>query len=168
MTYCHKILVGIIFSLYQIEFKLKQINMRHLILRPSNNNVRPLLFDNFFDNFFNNSFDNSFQNEFSPKVDISETDKTFNFEFAVPGMDKNDLSIEIKNGYLTVSGERKIKNDDNNFHSIENGYGKFSRSFQLPDNIDENKISAKHKNGILNISIDKDAKKSMKKTIQIK
>ena len=138
--------------------------MRHLILRPSNNNVRPLLFDNFFDNLF----DNSFQNDFSPKVDISETDKIFNFEFAVPGMEKNDLSIEIKNGYLTVSGERKIKNNDNNFHSIENGYGKFSRSFQLPDNIDENKISAKHKNGILNISIEKDKKTSMKKTIQIK
>ena len=134
--------------------------MRHLILRPSNNNVRPFLFDNF--------FDNKFQNDFSPKVDISETDKDFNFQFAVPGMDKNDLSIEIKNGYLTVSGERKIDNSDNNYHSIENGYGKFSRSFQLPDNIDENKISAKHKNGILNISILKDAKTSMKKTIQIK
>ena len=138
--------------------------MRHLILKPSNNNVRPLLFDNFFDSFF----ENSFQNDFSPKVDISETDKVFNFEFAVPGINKTDLSIEIKNGYLTVSGERKINNNDNNFHSIENGYGKFSRSFQLPDNIDENKISAKHKNGILNISIEKDAKTSMNKTIQIK
>ena len=100
--------------------------MRHLILKPSNNNVRPLLFDNFFENFF----ENSFQNDFSPKVDISETDKVFNFEFAVPGMNKTDLSIEIKNGYLTVSGERRINNNDNNFHSIENGYGKFSRSFQ--------------------------------------
>jgi HSP20 family protein len=138
--------------------------MRHLILKPSNNNVRPLLFDNFFDSFF----ENSFQNDFSPKVDISETDKVFNFEFAVPGINKTDLSIEIKNGYLTVSGERRINNNDNNFHSIENGYGKFSRSFQLPDNIDENKISAKHKNGILNISIEKDAKTSMNKTIQIK
>jgi len=138
--------------------------MRQLILRPSNNNVRPFLFDNFFDNFF----DNSFQNDFSPKVDISETDKDFNFQFAVPGMDKKDLSIEIKNGHLTVSGERKIESSDNNYHSIENGYGKFSRNFQLPDNIDENKISAKHKNGILNISIDKDTKTSIKKTIQIK
>ena len=51
--------------------------MRQLILRPSNNYVRPLLFDNFFDNFFNNEF----QSEFSPKVDISETDNSFNFFF---------------------------------------------------------------------------------------
>jgi HSP20 family protein len=138
--------------------------MRHLILRPSNNYVRPLLFDNFFDNIFNNDH----QNDFSPKVDISETDESFNFQFAVPGMNKSDLSIEINKGHLIVSGERKFDNKDENFHSIENGFGKFSRSFQLPDNIDESKINASHKNGILNISIKKDAKTLIKKTIQIK
>ena len=138
--------------------------MRHLILRPSNNYVRPLLFDNFFDNFFNNEY----QNDFSPKVDISETDESFNFQFAVPGMNKSDLSIEINKGHLVVSGERKFDNKNENFHSIENGFGKFSRSFQLPDDIDENKICASHKNGILNISVKKDAKAAIKKTIQIK
>ena len=138
--------------------------MRHLILRPSNNYVRPLLFDNFFENFFNNEY----QNDFSPKVDISETDESFNFQFAVPGMNKSDLSIEINKGHLVVSGERKFDNKNENFHSIENGFGKFSRSFQLPDDIDENKISASHKNGILNISVKKDAKAAIKKTIQIK
>tara|TARA_B100000902_G_C27316217_1_gene921479 strand:+ start:251 stop:667 length:417 start_codon:yes stop_codon:yes gene_type:complete len=138
--------------------------MRHLILRPSNNYVRPLLFDNFFDNIFNKDH----QNDFSPKVDISETDESFNFQFAVPGMNKSDLSIEINKGHLIVSGERKFDNEDENFHSIENGFGKFSRSFQLPDNIDESKINASHKNGILNISIKKDAKTLIKKTIQIK
>jgi len=155
---------GIVFSLVFIVNNLNKINMRHLILRPSNNYVRPLLFDNFFDNFFNNDY----QNEFSPKVDISETDDSFNFQFAVPGMNKSDLSIEINKGHLIVSGERKFNDKDENFHSIENGFGKFSRSFQLPDNIDENKISASHKNGILNISVKKDAKSSIKKTIQIK
>ena len=138
--------------------------MRHLILRPSNNYVRPLLFDNFFDNFFNNEH----QNDFSPKVDISETNDSFNFQFAVPGMNKNDMNIEINKGYLTVSGERKFTNKDENFHSIKNGFGKFTRSFQLPDDIDESKITASHKNGILNISIKKDAKSLVKKTIQIK
>ncbi len=138
--------------------------MRQLILRPSNNYVRPLLFDNFFDNFFNNEF----QSEFSPKVDISETDNSFNFLFSVPGMDKSDLSIEIDKGYLTVSGERKFEDKKESYHSIENGFGKFSRSFQLPDDIDESKVSANYKNGILNISIKKDKKASIKKTIEIK
>ena len=138
--------------------------MRQLILRPSNNYVRPLLFDNFFDNFFNNEF----QSEFSPKVDISETDNSFNFLFSVPGMNKSDLSIEIDKGYLTVSGERKFEDKKESYHSIENGFGKFSRSFQLPDDIDESKVSANYKNGILNISIKKDKKASIKKTIEIK
>ena len=138
--------------------------MRQLILRPSNNYVRPLLFDNFFDNFFNNEF----QSEFSPKVDISETDNSFNFLFSVPGMNKSDLSIEIDKGYLTVSGERKFEDKKESYHSIENGFGKFSRSFQLPDDIDESKVSANYKNGILNISIKKDKKASIKKMIEIK
>ena len=138
--------------------------MRHLVLRPSSNNVRPFLFDYFFDNFF----DNGFNNDFSPKVDIVENEKSFDFNFAVPGMDKSDLSIMIDNGHLTVSGERKIKNSDKNYHSIETGYGKFSRSFQLPDEINEEKITASHKNGMLHVSVMKDPKASLKKTIQIK
>ena len=138
--------------------------MRQLILRPSNNYARPLLFDNFFDNFFNDKIDRSF----SPQVDISENDDAFNFQFSVPGMKKSDLSIEINKGHLTVSGERKFENKKENFHSIENGFGKFNRSFQLPDNIDESNVNALHKNGILSISIKKDSKASIKKTIQIK
>ena len=104
----------------------------------------------------------------SPKVDISETEDSFNFEFAVPGIDKNDLSIEINKGYLTVSGERKFENKNENYYSIESGYGKFSRSFQLPEDIDENKINAEYNNGILFISVKKDKKSIIKKTIQIK
>ena len=79
---------------------------------------------------------------------------------------RNKIKIDSDTGWAWIFVP--LKNNDNNFHSIENGYGKFSRSFQLPDNIDENKISAKHKNGILNISIEKDEKTSMNKTIQIK
>ena len=138
--------------------------MRHLILKPSNNYVRPFLFDNFFENFF----DNNYENDFSPKVDIIENDKSFDISFAVPGMEKKDLNIEINKGYLTVSGERKIDSSDNNFHKIETGYGKFSRSFQLPDEINEEKISAVCKNGILKVSVLKDEKATVKKTIQIK
>ena len=138
--------------------------MRHLILRPSNNYVRPFMFDNFFDNLF----DNGLENDFSPKVDIVETEKSFDFNVAVPGMKKEDLNIEIDKGYLTVYGERKVNDSKNSYHSIETGYGKFSRSFQLPENINEDKINAKHQDGILSISVMKDPKSIVKKTIQIK
>ena len=142
--------------------------MRQLVLRPSNNFVKPFLFDNFFDDFFENSFINESQEGYSPRVDISETDTSFDFNIAIPGLNKNDLSIEIEKGHLIISGERKISNEKNNFHSIENGYGKFTRSFQLPENIIEEKITAIQKNGMLNISVPKDSKTSIKKTIQIK
>jgi len=121
-----------------------------------------------FDNFFDNFFDNGFENSFSPKVDIVENEKSFDFNFAVPGMKKEDLNIEIDKGHLTVSGERKIDNTKDNYHSIETGYGKFSRSFQLPENINEDKIDANHQDGILNISVMKDPKSIVKKTIKIK
>jgi len=121
-----------------------------------------------FDNFFDNFFDNGFENSFSPKVDIVENEKSFDFNFAVPGMKKEDLNIEIDKGHLTVSGERKIDSTKDNYHSIETGYGKFSRSFQLPENINEDKIDAIHQDGILNISVMKDPKSIVKKTIKIK
>mgnify|MGYP006102624253 FL=1 len=142
--------------------------MRQLVLKPSNNFTKPFLFDNIFDDFFDNSLTNEYQNNYSPRVDISETDNSFDFNIAVPGLDKNDLSVDIEKGQIKISGERKFNDEKNNYHSIENGYGKFSRSFQLPEDIIEEKISASHKNGMLIVSIPKDAKSSIKKTITIK
>ena len=76
----------------------------------------------------------------------------------------------MNNGNITISGERKMENNKNgkNYHSLESSYGKFSRSFELPTGINENKINAKFIDGILNISIPKDEKKIVKNTIQIK
>ena len=83
-------------------------------------------------------------------------------------MKKEDLNIEIDKGHLTVSGERKVNDSKNSYYSIETGFGKFSRSFQLPENINEDKINAKHQDGILYISVMKDPKSIVKKTIHIK
>ena len=151
-----------------MKFNLNNLIMRQLVLKPSNNFTKPFLFDNIFDDFFDNSLTNEYQNNYSPRVDISETNNSFDFNIAVPGLDKNDLSVDIEKGQLKISGERKFNDEKNNYHSIENGYGKFSRSFQLPEDIIEEKISASHKNGMLIVSIPKDAKSSIKKTITIK
>merc|ERR1712230_5647 len=107
---------------------------------------------------------NNFRNEFTPNVDIAETDKSFDFSLDLPGVKKSDLSIEINNGNISISGERKWENAKNgkNYHSLESKYGKFSRSFQLPEGINENKIDAKFTDGILNISVPKDEKKVVK------
>ena len=81
--------------------------MRQLVLKPSNNFTKPFLFDNIFDDFFDNSLTNEYQNNYSPRVDISETNNSFDFNIAVPGLDKNDLSVDIEKGQLKISGERE-------------------------------------------------------------
>lgn len=108
---------------------------------------------------------------FVPAVDISETDKSYEFEIELPGMKREDIEIEVSDGILTVKGEKKEekKEEKKGYKKIERSYGKFERSFTLPQYIDEKNISAKFENGLLNISIPKspEAKASSRK-IEIK
>lgn len=134
--------------------------------------LRTFTTNNLFDDLFNDRF---FNNEtvgksFTPQVDISETEKAFELSFAIPGIKKDEINIDLNEGQLIVSGERKFeeKKEEKNFHSVETRYGSFSRSFHLPDNIDANKVEAKYEDGLLNITIPKDEKKIQKKTIAIK
>ncbi len=135
--------------------------------------LRTFTTNNLFDDLFNDRFFNSdvtVGKSFTPQVDISETDKAFELSFAVPGIKKDEIKIDLNEGQLIVSGERKFeeKKEEKNFHSVETRYGSFSRSFHLPDNIDADKVEAKYEDGLLNITIPKDEKKIQKKTIAIK
>jgi len=121
------------------------------------------LMDEFFDDVVNTRNDS-----FVPGIDIAETEAQFLVSVELPGMEKKDIDVSLDNGRLTVSGERKFEEEEKGrtYHRVETKYGSFSRSFQLPDNIDENSINAKYENGILNISIDKSEDK-VKKQIKI-
>lgn len=127
--------------------------------------------NNLLDELFNDSFfDNSVsETSFTPQVDVAETEKAFELQFSVPGLKKEDLNIELNSGVLTVSGERKFKDEkkEKNYHSVETKYGAFKRSFELPDSIDQDAVDAKYEDGILNILVPKDAKKIEKKNIII-
>lgn len=129
----------------------------------------PSTFSNLVDRFFSESVARSGGSSFVPKVDIIENEKSFEINFAVPGLNKDDFNIELKDNYLTVSGERKLTNEkkDKNFHSIETNYGSFSRSFSLPENVDATKAEAKYNNGILELTIPKDEKKELKQSIKV-
>ena len=132
---------------------------------------RPVSFNSLIDRFFNDSFvSNETAPSFTPQVDIAETDKNFEIQFAVPGMDKKDFHIDINDGVLTVSGERKFEETkkEKNFHSVESYFGTFKRSFNLPDNVKEEKIEAKYENGILIVDLPKSEVKKEIKTISIK
>lgn len=139
---------------------------------PSLPNTENRSFSSLLDRFFNESFNGvgKEMQHFSPQVDIAESKKAFEIAVAAPGMKKADFKIDMKDGSITISGDRKFeeRKEEKNFHSIETQYGSFSRTFHLPENIDEDKIEASYQDGILNIVIPKDEKKELKKTIQIK
>lgn len=124
-------------------------------------------FDDLFNEFFSNT--PSYKRDgFMPSVDISETEAQFELSVELPGMKKEDIKLDLENGRLTISGERKFENKENgkNFHRVESRFGTFNRTFHLPDSIDEDTIGATYTNGILNITIDKSEDK-VKKQIEI-
>ena len=75
----------------------------------------------------------------------------------IPDVNKDDVKVTVDNGVLTIRGERKQEKEEKGkkFHRVERYYGSFTRSFTLPDNVDEAKIKASFKEGMLNLQIQK-------------
>ncbi len=103
-----------------------------------------------------------------PRVDVFENDTEFNLKIEIPGALKDDVKIWVENDLLIVSGEKKrnISEDDQAIIS-ERNFGRFQRSFRLPDNADRNNIEAELQNGVLVIVLKKSAE-SKPKDISIK
>jgi len=94
-----------------------------------------------------------------PTANISETDKEYLIKAELPEVKKEDVKIELENGIITISGERKMEKEDEDTNDIriESFYGTFSRSFSLPDNIDASGIRAESKDGVLRVHVPKKA-----------
>ena len=127
-----------------------------------------------FDDLFNNESFNipkAGVGNTTPAVNIRETPDGFYLDFAIPGIKKEDVSIEIDNDLLTVSSERKDKKEevDGNYTRREFHYSSFKRSFILPETVDTTNIKANYNNGMLSIEISKkeEAKPKPKRTIKI-
>jgi len=107
--------------------------------------------------------------ESSPSVDITESDKEFLVRAELPAVKKEDVHITNDNGMLTISGERKQKEEEKHekFHRVESFYGSFSRSFSLPEAVDTAAIRAESKDGIITIHVPK-TKTEEKKAKEIK
>ncbi|MGB5984065.1 MAG: Hsp20/alpha crystallin family protein [Desulfobacterales bacterium] len=92
-----------------------------------------------------------------PRVDIAETDTAFEIKVEIPEVNKEDVKVAVYNGVLTIRGERKQEKEEDGkkFHRVERKYGSFTRSFTLPDNVDENAIEAAFQDGILLLQIQK-------------
>jgi HSP20 family protein len=104
---------------------------------------------------------------FVPPVDIYEDDHNIILQAEIPGITDKELDIRLENNVLTISGERKLENEEKkeNFHRIERHYGRFSRSFALPAAVDPDSVNAEFDSGVLKITI---AKREEAKPKQIK
>ena len=100
--------------------------------------------------------ENLARSEWVPPVDIAETEDAYRIEIEIPAVARDDVSVSVKDGVLSVSGERKFeKETEGKRHRVERHYGKFTRSFRLPENVDEEHIAAKSKDGVLSLVISK-------------
>ena len=140
------------------------------LIKYNTNDYRPTSFRSMVDRFFNDEFQGGSLPSFTPKVDIAENDKQYEVQLHVPGMKKDEIKIDLNEDRLTISGERKFENEnkEKNFHSVESYYGTFSRSFNLPDTINRDKVDASYQDGVLTIVLPKDEKKTARKQIAIK
>jgi HSP20 family protein len=93
----------------------------------------------------------------SPSVDIYETENELVFKADLPEVDLRDIDVSMENQTLTIAGERKFEQKDSSkgFHRIERSYGRFVRSFAVPNAFDTAKIDADYKNGVLTVTLPK-------------
>lgn len=92
-----------------------------------------------------------------PAVNIKESEKNFELELAIPGQKRDDFNVEIDDNVLTISMETQVEDDSvtDNYTRKEFSYSSFSRSFTLPETIDETKIDASYRDGILKVLLPK-------------
>ena len=125
--------------------------------------------DHLMNGFFSDRLENTELTDWTPAIDIDEDNDAFVVIADLPGLTKKDISINIKENMLTISGERKIekKDETNNYFRSERRYGSFKRNFQLTDQVIADKISASFKSGVLTVTVPK-AEEVKPKEIEIK
>ncbi len=106
---------------------------------------------------------------FSPSVNTREGEYAYHVEVDLPGFKKEDIHVDLKDNVLTISGERKNKKEikEKDYYKKESSYGKFQRSFTLPENTDAENIEANSQDGVLEVVIPK-IERSKKETKKIK
>ena len=110
----------------------------------------------FLDNFIERSPTLS-QTDFTPTVNTREGEHAYHVEVDLPGMKKKDIHVDVNDNVVTISGERKTKDEvkEEDYYKVESSYGKFERSFTLPENVDVENIHAESQDGVLEVIIPK-------------
>lgn len=107
--------------------------------------------------------------EWAPLVDIAEDDKEYLLKVELPEVNKDDVKVTVEGDTLTISGERKAEKEEKGrkFHRVERYYGRFERSFTIPDDADADNVKAEFKDGVLRVHLPK-SEKARPKQIEVK
>ena len=103
----------------------------------------------------------------APAVDILETENELLLKADLPGVEMKNIDIQVENSTLTLKGQREFQNEakQGGYHRIERSYGRFMRSFAVPNSVDTEKVSADYKDGVLTVAL---PKKEAAKARQVK
>jgi HSP20 family protein len=97
--------------------------------------------------------------DWSPVVDITEDDHNYVIEAELPRVNKENVKVRVADGLLTISGDREFKREQQDgakkYHRVERSYGRFVRTFRLPEDVDGDKVNADFKDGVLSVSLPK-------------
>jgi HSP20 family protein len=107
--------------------------------------------------------------DWAPLADITEDDKEYIIKTELPDVKKDDVKVTVENGVLTIAGERKFEKEEKKkkYHRVERAYGRFIRSFTLPDDADAGKVKADFKDGVLTVHLPK-SEHAKSKQIEVK
>ena len=107
--------------------------------------------------------------DWAPSVDITESDDAYTIKAEIPEVKKEDVKVTMEDGRLTIQGERKQEKEEKGkrYHRVERAYGSFLRSFDMPDNVEEGKVKADFKDGMLMLTLPK-SEKAKPKAVEVK
>jgi HSP20 family protein len=112
--------------------------------------------------------ENSTATAWAPLVDIAEGDKEYLIKVELPEVQKDEVKVSVENGTLTISGERKAEKEEKGrkFHRVERYYGRFERSFSIPEDADGSAVKAEYKDGVLRVRVAK-SEKALPKQVEV-
>lgn len=115
--------------------------------------------DRVFDHFIRSHRGSDNVSDFMPPVDIVENEDGLMVKAEVPGLEKDSFKVSVEDNVLTISGEKKMeyseKDKEQNCHRVERTYGRFSRSFTLPNTVDVKNVKANYRHGVLEVKLPK-------------
>ena len=126
----------------------------------------PSILDDFFNDDWLHFLPTKECNKCTPIGDVIETDDAFNVELMLAGFNKEDIKMEVEDGVLSIEAERK-KSEENKYNRVESYFGKYVKTYTLPEYIDVDNINAKYEDGVLKVTIPKTEEKVNTKLIEI-